>query len=123
MMIDLNKIGTEKRNENTMNIDKLSTLEMVQLINREDQAVIDAIEKVTPDIAKAVDGTYEVISKGGRLIYIGAGTSGRLGVLDASEWLPTFGIGDEAVIGLIAGGDSALRHPTEAAEDNINEIT
>lgn len=121
MMIDLNKIGTEKRNENTMNIDQLSTLEMVQLINREDQAVIDAIEIATPDIAKAVDATYEVISKGGRLIYIGAGTSGRLGVLDASEWLPTFGVGDEAVVGLIAGGDRALRHPIEAAEDNLDE--
>lgn len=121
MTIDLNKIGTEKQNENTMNIDKLNTLEMVKLINKEDQAVIDSVEKATPQIAKAVDAVYDIISNGGRLIYIGAGTSGRLGVLDASEWLPTFGIGDEAVVGLIAGGDRALRHPIESAEDDLDE--
>ncbi|CAM4334058.1 N-acetylmuramic acid 6-phosphate etherase [Erysipelothrix inopinata] len=118
MKVDLSKIGTEQQNQNTLNIDKLSTLEMVQLINREDQAVIDAVEKATPQIAAAVDAAYEAVSNGGRLVYIGAGTSGRLGVLDASECLPTFGVGEEAVVGLIAGGDTALRHPVEAAEDS-----
>lgn len=119
MTIDLNKIGTERQNENTMDIDKLNTLDMVQLINKEDQAVIDAVEKATPQIAIAVDEVYDIISKGGRLIYMGAGTSGRIGVLDASEWLPTFGVGEESVVGLIAGGDRALRHPIEAAEDDL----
>lgn len=121
MSVDISKIGTEQQNKNTMNIDKLDTLSMVRLINQEDQAVIDAISEASEDIAKAVDAVYETISNGGRLIYMGAGTSGRIGVLDASEWLPTFGVGEEAVVGLIAGGDHALRNPIEAAEDNEDE--
>ncbi len=120
MRIDLSKIGTEKRNKNTMNIDTLETLDMVKLINKEDQAVIDAIENITSDIAVAVDAIVLSLSNGGRLVYIGAGTSGRLGVLDASECLPTFGVGEEAVVGIIAGGDHALRHPIESAEDSLN---
>ncbi|QIK70021.1 N-acetylmuramic acid 6-phosphate etherase [Erysipelothrix sp. HDW6C] len=122
MKIDLSKIGTEQQNKNTMNIDQLSTIEMVRLINKEDQAVIDAVEAAIPQIANAVDAIYETILKGGRLVYIGAGTSGRLGVLDASEVLPTYGIGEEAVVGLIAGGDIALRHPVEAAEDDETAV-
>lgn len=121
MSVDISKIGTEQQNKNTMNIDKLDTLSMVRLINQEDQAVIDAIEEASEDIAAAVDAVYETISNGGRLVYMGAGTSGRIGVLDASEWLPTFGVGEEAVVGLIAGGDHALRNPIEAAEDNEAE--
>ncbi|CAM3580712.1 N-acetylmuramic acid 6-phosphate etherase [Erysipelothrix urinaevulpis] len=121
-MIDLSKIGTEQQNENTMKIDQLNTLEMVRLINQEDQAVIDAVNNASESIANAVDATYEVISQGGRLVYIGAGTSGRIGVLDASEWLPTFGVGEESVVGIIAGGDHALRHPIESAEDNEQDV-
>lgn len=115
--VDLGTLETEQRNSRTMEIDTLSTLEMVRLINREDQAVIDAIERVTPQIAAAIDAIVLRLQKGGRLIYVGAGTSGRLGVLDASECLPTFGVGEESVLALIAGGDRALRHPVEAAED------
>lgn len=115
--VDLGTLETEQRNSRTMEIDTLSTLEMVRLINREDQAVIDAIERVTPQIAAAIDAVVLRLQKGGRLIYVGAGTSGRLGVLDASECLPTFGVGEESVLALIAGGDRALRHPVEAAED------
>lgn len=118
MKIDLSKIGTERQNSNTTNIDRLDTVEMVALINAEDQRVIDAVGEQTHEIAAAIDATYDVITHGGRLVYIGAGTSGRLGVLDASECLPTFGVGEEAVVGIIAGGDTALRHPVEAAEDN-----
>ncbi|HEY4537875.1 MAG TPA: N-acetylmuramic acid 6-phosphate etherase [Erysipelothrix sp.] len=121
MKVDISKIGTEQQNQNTMNIDQLDTLSMVRLINQEDQAVIDAVNDASEQIAAAVDATYETIKNGGRLIYIGAGTSGRIGVLDASEWLPTFGVGKESVVGLIAGGDHALRNPIEAAEDNEDE--
>ncbi|OYQ81893.1 N-acetylmuramic acid 6-phosphate etherase [Ignatzschineria sp. F8392] len=117
MKVDLDTLETEQRNSRTMEIDTLSTLEMVRLINREDQAVIDAIERATPQIAAAIDAIVLRLQKGGRLIYVGAGTSGRLGVLDASECLPTFGVGEESVLALIAGGDRALRHPVEAAED------
>ncbi|MBK2402474.1 N-acetylmuramic acid 6-phosphate etherase [Erysipelothrix sp. strain 2 (EsS2-6-Brazil)] len=118
MKIDLSKIGTELQNPNTKNIDRLDTVEMVALINNEDQRVIDAVGEQTHEIAAAIDATYEAIAQGGRLVYMGAGTSGRLGVLDASECLPTFGVGEESVVGIIAGGDTALRHPVEAAEDD-----
>lgn len=119
MKVDLSNIATEKQNINTMNIDQLSTLEMVKLINQEDQAVIKAVNSALESIALAIDSITECILNGGRLVYIGAGTSGRLGVLDASEVLPTFGVGEEAVVGLIAGGDIALRHPVEASEDSL----
>lgn len=115
--INLGSLETEQRNHHTMSIDTLSTLEMVQLINREDQRVIDAIEAATDQIAATIDAIVPRLRQGGRLIYLGAGTSGRLGVLDASECLPTFGVGEESVLALIAGGDRALRHPVEAAED------
>ncbi len=120
MKIDLSNVTTEQQNINTMNIDKLDTKSMVELINREDQRVIEAIGEVTTEIANAIDAITEQLRQGGRLVYIGAGTSGRLGVLDASEVLPTFGVGEEMVIGLIAGGDVALRHPVEAAEDSVD---
>lgn len=109
---------TEQRNSRSANIDQMSTLEMVQLMNHEDQNIINAIAHVTKSIASAVDLIAETILNGGRLVYVGAGTSGRLGVLDASECLPTFGVGEETVIGIIAGGDQALRNPVENAEDN-----
>ena len=113
---------TEQRNNLSTHIDQMSTVEMVQLMNHEDQNVINAIANVTKHIATAIDTIAAAILKGGRLVYIGAGTSGRLGVLDASECLPTFGVGEETVIGIIAGGDGALRNPVENAEDNREAI-
>lgn len=118
MIHKIDTLTTEQQNPNTLDIDTLSTLEMVQRINQEDQAVIDAVANATPQIAEAVDRVYATIQNGGRLIFMGAGTSGRLGVLDASEWFPTYGVGEESVVGIIAGGDAALRNPIEGAEDN-----
>lgn len=122
MKIDLSNVTTEQQNKNTMNIDTLETRQMIELINREDQRVIDCIAEATDQIAAAVDAITLALQNGGRLVYIGAGTSGRLGVLDASEVLPTFGVGEEMVIGLIAGGDIALRHPVESAEDSHDAV-
>jgi N-acetylmuramic acid 6-phosphate etherase len=116
--VNLNHILTEKRNPQTLNIDELSSLEIVKKINEEDHQVPQAINKVLPVIALLVDEIVSAFKQGGRLIYIGAGTSGRLGVLDASECVPTFGTPAEQVIGIIAGGDKALRHALEGAEDN-----
>lgn len=118
MQIDLDRLATEQRNPNTLQIDRVSTLEMVKLINEEDKKVALAIEKVLPDIAKAIDWTAKQFKQGGRLIYIGAGTSGRLGILDASECPPTYGTEPGLVIGLIAGGDAAIRKAVEGAEDS-----
>jgi N-acetylmuramic acid 6-phosphate etherase len=109
---------TEARNPHSMQIDKVSTLEMLSIINREDQSVAAAVERVIPQIAQAVDAIAERLSQGGRLFYVGAGTSGRLGVLDASEIPPTFSIDPEIVQGLIAGGDGALRRSSEVSEDS-----
>jgi len=117
-MIDISKISTEDRNKNTKNIDIVSTEEMLRLLNNEDKKVPIAVEKAVPQIAKVVDIVTEVFSNGGRLFYIGAGTSGRLGVLDASECPPTFGVSNDLVIGIIAGGDMALRTSSEGVEDS-----
>lgn len=117
--MDFSKLTTEQRNSATANIDKCSTLEMVRLINDEDKKVAAAVEKVLPKIAEAVDLIAKKIQGGGRLIYIGAGTSGRLGVLDASECPPTFGVKPELVQGLIAGGNIALTCAVEGAEDDL----
>ncbi|OOF85323.1 N-acetylmuramic acid 6-phosphate etherase [Rodentibacter ratti] len=114
----LSTLITEQRNPGSMNIDQLSALEIVTLINQEDRQVPLAIEAVLPQIAQAVETIVSAFQQGGRLIYIGAGTSGRLGVLDASECPPTFGVSDEMVKGIIAGGDIAIRYPVEGAEDN-----
>ena len=113
-------LTTEKRNSASANIDKVSTLEMMKIINDEDKKVAFAVEKVLPEIAAAVDLIAEKISDGGRLFYIGAGTSGRLGVLDASEIPPTFGTSPELVQGIIAGGEVALISAVEGAEDDFN---
>jgi len=109
---------TEARNPNSIEIDKVSTVEMLAIINREDQSVALAVEHVLPQIAQAVDAIAERMNRGGRLFYVGAGTSGRLGVLDASEIPPTFSIDPELVVGLIAGGDGALRRSSEFSEDS-----
>lgn len=111
-------LTTEKINPATAHIDKCSTLEMVKLINDEDKKVAAAVESVLPEIARAVDAIAESFNRGGRLFYIGAGTSGRLGVLDASECPPTFGVSPDMVQGLIAGGEGALIKAVEGAEDN-----
>ena len=114
----MSEIITEYRNENTKNIDLLSTIDIVRKINEEDRIVAGAVEDETPNIARAIDIIAKQFLLGGRLFYFGAGTSGRLGVLDASECPPTFGASPDMVQGIIAGGDTALRTPVEGAEDN-----
>jgi len=116
-MVDISKITTERRNESTKNIDIVSTTEILKMINDEDKSVPYAVEAAIGQIAKVVDIVTDVFRKGGRLFYIGAGTSGRLGVLDASEVPPTFGVEESRVIGIIAGGDNALKFAVEGAED------
>ncbi|WP_099073909.1 N-acetylmuramic acid 6-phosphate etherase [Proteus alimentorum] len=118
MAIDLSNLVTESRNHNSENIDTLSTLDMLKVINNEDKKVPLAVEKTLPEIAQLVDKVAIAFSQGGRLIYCGAGTSGRLGILDASECPPTYGTPHEMVIGLIAGGHKAILQAVENAEDN-----
>ncbi len=118
-MIDLTKMETEKRNEKTMNLDQMSYLDILTLMNEEDQQVPLAIKKVLPEIEQAVEMIVDKFKKNGRLIYTGAGTSGRLGVLDAAECPPTFGTDKNKVIGLIAGGEKAFIEAIEGAEDNV----
>ena len=117
----LSTLITEQRNPNSMHVDSLSALEIVQLMNQEDKQVPLAIEKCLSQIAQAVECIVAAFQQGGRLVYIGAGTSGRLGVLDASECPPTFGVSPEMVKGIIAGGERALRHPIEGAEDSKSQ--
>ncbi|MBN6066211.1 N-acetylmuramic acid 6-phosphate etherase [Aggregatibacter actinomycetemcomitans] len=114
----LENMLSEQRNPNTMHIDSLSSLEVVTLLNKEDKLVALAVEKNLPQIAQAVERIVAAFQAGGRLVYLGAGTSGRLGVLDASECPPTFGVPSGMVVGLIAGGETALRNAVEGAEDN-----
>ncbi|WP_100157774.1 N-acetylmuramic acid 6-phosphate etherase [Proteus columbae] len=119
MAIDLSNLVTESRNYNSENIDTLSTLDMLKVINNEDKKVPLAVEKALPEIVQLVDKVAIAFSQGGRLIYCGAGTSGRLGILDASECPPTYGTPHEMVIGLIAGGHKAILQAVENAEDDI----
>lgn len=121
MMPDLASLPTEARNPRTMHIDEMSTPDMLAVINDEDATVATAVRKELPQIARAVDAIAERFTRGGRLFYIGAGTSGRLGVLDASECPPTFSVPPTLVQGLIAGGDSALRRSSEHSEDSREE--
>ena len=109
---------TEQENSRTADIDKVSTLEAIRLINDEDKTVALAVEKVLPEIAPTIDAIVERLKAGGRLFYVGTGTSGRLGVLDASEIPPTFGVAYDLIQGIIAGGYDALYKATEASEDN-----
>ncbi|WP_318491302.1 N-acetylmuramic acid 6-phosphate etherase [Photobacterium leiognathi] len=118
MKIDLTTLVTESRNVASENIDMLSTIDMLKVINQEDQKVALAVEAIIPEIAKVVDFISEAFQSGGRLIYTGAGTSGRLGILDASECPPTYGSDPDLVIGLIAGGHKAILKAVENAEDN-----
>lgn len=119
MAIDLNNLITESRNHESESIDMLSTLEILKVINNEDKKVPFAVEATLPDIAQLVDKVAEAFNQGGRLIYCGAGTSGRLGILDASECPPTYGTPHEMVVGLIAGGHQAILRAVENAEDNL----
>lgn len=118
MKLDLSQMITEGRNPASQNIDELSTEAMLRVINDEDKKVALAVEAIMPQIAAAVDAICAAFQAGGRLIYCGAGTSGRLGILDASECPPTFGTPREQVVGLIAGGHTAILQAVENAEDN-----
>lgn len=117
-MIDLGNLTTEARNPNTMNLDKMSPQEIVDVMNSEDNRVVMAVYAERKHIATAVSWAAEAISNGGRILYVGAGTSGRLGVLDAVECPPTFGVSPDLVVGLIAGGNSAFVRAKEGAEDS-----
>lgn len=117
-MLDLATLTTETRNADTMNLDHMTPEEFVRVMNREDQKVAEAVEKVLPQIAQTITWAVEALQKGGRIIYAGAGTSGRLGILDAAECPPTFGVSPDLVIGIIAGGEEALTRAVEKAEDS-----
>jgi N-acetylmuramic acid 6-phosphate etherase len=120
-MTNFKQLLTETRHPDTHRIDQLSTLEMLEVINAADRTVAEAVHAELPRIAQAVDGIADRLEKGGRLFYTGAGTSGRLGVLDASECPPTYNVDPGLVVGLIAGGDYALRHSIEGAEDDAQQ--
>ena len=109
---------TETRNPLTLELDRMTVVELLQVMNNEDRKVPDAIARAIPEIALAVDLVVDALRTGGRLVYPGAGTSGRLGVLDAGECPPTFGTAPQPVVGLLAGGDEALIHGVEGAEDD-----
>ena len=114
----LSDLDTERQNRASADLDKLSALEIATLMNREDAKVLRAVRQALPEIAKAIDVVHNCLAKGGRLIYVGSGTSGRLGALDASECAPTFGVDPSMVQYLMAGGENALANATEASEDS-----
>lgn len=114
----LEKLATERRNERTMSLDDMSVEDILTVMNEEDQTVASVIRQEIPVIKQVVDRVVQSFQSGGRLIYIGAGTSGRLGVLDAAECVPTFGVSPDMVVGLIAGGERALIKAVEGAEDS-----
>ena len=118
-MADLKSLITEARNTNTMSLDEMTPYEIALVMNKEDENVIWAVRKVLPQIARAAEWCIESLSQGGRIIYIGAGTSGRLGILDAVECPPTFGVDYNTVVGVIAGGEGAFIKAKEGAEDSL----
>lgn len=118
---NLKKLETEQQNPNSVKIDQVSTIEMLEIMNEEDKKVSQIVQKEIPMIAKIVEASYESLKNGGRLFYMGAGTSGRLGILDASECPPTFGVSHELVQGLIAGGEGAIIKAKEGIEDLTEE--
>lgn len=118
--MNIRSLTSEQRNQASANLDQLSSIELVELLNKEDQKVALAIQPILPAIASAIDVIASALQLGGRLIYIGAGTSGRLGILDASECPPTFGVDSQIVQGIIAGGQQAMFSAQEGAEDDIN---
>ncbi|MBB5177988.1 N-acetylmuramic acid 6-phosphate etherase [Melissococcus plutonius] len=117
-MIDLENLTTEKRNETTFDLDEMSIAEAARIMNQEDHKVAEAIEEQIEKIECVIEATIQTFKQNGRLIYMGAGTSGRLGVLDAAECVPTFGVTSEMVVGLIAGGEKAMTIAVEGAEDS-----
>lgn len=117
-MLDLTKLTTETRNERTRNLDRMTPAEIAAVMNEEDLQVVLGVREVLPQIAEAIGWAAKSLKDGGRIIYMGAGTSGRLGVLDAVECPPTFGISPELVVGLMAGGEKAFVKAVEGAEDN-----
>lgn len=121
MMKNLSTLATEMRNENSMNIDTMSTKDVLATINNEDLRVAEKVRDVLPDIEKAVEAVYHALAKGGKLFYVGAGTSGRLGILDAVECPPTFSTPPDLVQGVIAGGSDAIYTAVEGAEDDEAE--
>jgi N-acetylmuramic acid 6-phosphate etherase len=121
MKLNLNTMTTESRNVNTMDLDNMSALQIVTVMNREDEKVPRAVAACLPDIARCAQWAGETLRAGGRIVYMGAGTSGRLGLLDAVECPPTFGVPYDTVIGLVAGGASAFTRPIEDAEDKPEE--
>ena len=118
MSLNLKNMSTETRNQNTMNLDAMSPLEIITVMNQEDAKIPEVIKPALPHIAQCVNWAVESMEAGGRIIYMGAGTSGRLGVLDAVECPPTFGVAPEVVVGLVAGGEQAFTKPLEDAEDS-----
>lgn len=119
MSVEINQLTTERRNPNTMHLDQMSVGQVLELMNKEDQQVPEAIAEALGQIEAAVETIIQSLKAGGRLIYFGAGTSGRLGVLDAAECVPTFGVSSDLVVGLIAGGDKAMVEAVEGAEDSL----
>ncbi|GMR70738.1 N-acetylmuramic acid 6-phosphate etherase [Aerococcus viridans] len=119
MSVEINQLTTERRNPNTMHLDQMSVRQVLELMNKEDQQVPEAIAEALGQIEAAVETIIQSLKAGGRLIYFGAGTSGRLGVLDAAECVPTFGVSPDLVVGLIAGGDKAMVEAVEGAEDSL----
>ena len=117
-MIDLSVLVTESRNKETMGLDQMTPLEIVTAMNREDRKAVDAVGEVLPQIARAIAWCTDSLKQKGRIIYMGAGTSGRLGVLDAVECPPTFGVSPDVVVGLMAGGSTAFVKAVEGAEDS-----
>lgn len=117
-MVDLEKMSTEMRNAETMALDEMTPLEIITIMNQEDEGVAGVVKRELPRIAQAIEWTTKSLQCGGRIIYIGAGTSGRLGILDASECPPTFGVSYDCVVGIIAGGKEAFIKAAEGAEDN-----
>ena len=117
--MNLEKLTTERRNEETFGLDEMSISTALEKMNKEDKKVAEAVEKALPMIEPVIEKTIESFNHGGRLIYLGAGTSGRLGVLDAAECVPTFGVEASMVVGLIAGGEKAMTLAVEGAEDDL----
>ncbi len=121
LILELAQLVSENQNPETMDIDLVDTIDVIKQINHQDHKVAEAIKKIVPQLAESVDEIVKSFNHGGRLIYLGAGTSGRIGVLDAVECVPTFGVEPGMVIGLMAGGESAMYRAKEGIEDQFDE--
>lgn len=121
MSVDLDKLNTEQRNEKAANLDKMTPIEIVQLMNEQDCTITDAVKASLEEIAKTIAAAEQSLKEGGRIFYVGAGTSGRLGVLDASECPPTFGVSPDMFVAIMAGGSRAIYEAVEGAEDDTSQ--